>query len=288
VIAVAAAGSADIASVKRWSQELSDRVGDRSRGVSELVEWVVLSWSGQFEAGVELCLRAARDARFTQDTRDLFLGIATADRFGKLSTDDERFELAAEAISAAERGTCLLQRTVCLLGGAWALHLAEPARSVVLARQALDLMPQLPAFLRRMLPGSVSRLMTQIDPRVAAEDLLGRLSCHSPENPSMDLIHVVYASGLLYRVGHPIGGPAMATLARSSIAPNLVVTGFDTMAREAAARYEAMPLDGLHEAVRRALAPDEHHLWSALPPPERRQTVDFRCQRTIPSRRIRP
>jgi hypothetical protein len=62
----------------RWSRELAE--DGSPTGAGRLVAWLALHWSGDIDAGSS-CACAADDPRFSQDTRDLFVGIATTDRF---------------------------------------------------------------------------------------------------------------------------------------------------------------------------------------------------------------
>jgi predicted ATPase/class 3 adenylate cyclase len=252
-IAVATAGGGDPGQIRRWSDELAALSGGRSTGSSQLVEWMARSWAGEIDAGVELCLRASVDERLSQDTRDLFLGIATMDRFSLTDRTDDAAAMAERALEAARRTKVRAQRVTCLLGAAWALVDEQPQRSMTLAQEALASMPALPVYLQRTLPGNASRLMARVDARHAAADLLARLDVERSTSTYVDLIPAVYATMLLDRVGSPLAGPAYSTLAASPIASYLSLMGIDDLARRATAEYEPLPIDALVAMLRRGL-----------------------------------
>jgi predicted ATPase/class 3 adenylate cyclase len=252
-IAVATAGGADPTQVRRWSDELSAMERDDPTGAAALVEWMALSWEGKVDEAVEVCLRAADDQRLTQDTRDLFLGIATTDCFSHPGVRPDTAELAARALETARRTQVGVQRVTCLLGAAWALVDREPERSMALVQEALVQMPSLPSFLQRTLPGNASRLTARIDVRSAAADLLERLSGETHPSTYVDLIPAFYATELLHRIGHPLAGTAWATLAGSPIASYLTLRNFDAVAADAARQFEPVALDTLVDRLRTEL-----------------------------------
>jgi predicted ATPase/class 3 adenylate cyclase len=257
-IAVATAGGGDPTEIRRWSDEFAV-LSDGSTGSSQLVEWMARSWAGEIEAGVEVCLRASFDDRLSQDTRDLFLGIATMDRFSLTDRTDDAAAMAERALDAASRTKVRAQKVTCLLGAAWALVDDQPQRSMALVQEALVTMPELPVYLQRTLPGNASRLMARIDPQHAAAELLIRLDVERSTSTYVDLIPAVYATMLLDRVGSPLAGPAFATLATSPIASYLSLMKIDDIARNASEEFEPLALDALVAMLRRGLEIEAGH-----------------------------
>ena len=124
---------------------------------------------------------------------------------------------------------------------------------MALVQEALGLMPDLPSFLQRTLPGNASRLTARIDVRLAAADLLERLEEERHPSTYVDLIPTFYATELLHRLGRPTAGIALATLATSPIASYLALRDFDELARQAAEEFEPVSLDALVELLRAEL-----------------------------------
>jgi hypothetical protein len=144
-------------------------------------------------------------------------------------------------------------RATSLLGAAWALLEREPEVSMNLVREALELMPELPSFLQRTLPGNASRLTSRIDVGSAAADLLARLSGEQHPSTYVDLIPAFYATELLHRLGRPLAGTALATLAASPVASYLGMRGFTEIAVRATQYFEPVSLDTLTELLREEL-----------------------------------
>jgi predicted ATPase len=251
-IAVASAGGADPGHIGDWRDRLNALV-DEPTGASQLIDWMALSWMGDVATAVEYCMRASDDPRLSQDARDLFLGIATTDCFSLTDQQDEQGRLAERAIEAARRTKVGVTKVTCLLGAAWAMVDREPDRSMALVQEALGLMPDLPSFLQRTLPGNASRLTARIDVRLAAADLLERLEEERHPSTYVDLIPTFYATELLHRLGRPTAGIALATLATSPIASYLALRDFDELARQAAEEFEPVSLDALVELLRAEL-----------------------------------
>jgi hypothetical protein len=124
---------------------------------------------------------------------------------------------------------------------------------MTLVQEALATMPELPVYLQRTLPGNASRLMARIDTQYAAADLLGRLDPVRSSTTYVDLIPAVYATILLERIGSPVAGPALSTLAASPIASYLSLMKVDDVARRASQEFEPVAPDALVEMLRRAL-----------------------------------
>ena len=163
-MAVVSVGIAGSDQLTRWSDELAVLDGDSPSASRRLVEWLTFKWSDDAEAAVDLCLRCADDERFSQDTRDLFVGIATTDRFSFTDSTEDRELLAARSLEVARRTHINVQRTAGLLGAAWAWVSIDPDRSLMLAQEAIEELPYLPVYQRQTLSGNASRLMTRIDP----------------------------------------------------------------------------------------------------------------------------
>ena len=72
-------------------------------------------------------------------------------------------------------------------------------------RRAIDEIPDVPALTRLTLPGSASRLLTRLDPSVAAEALLEQLDATPSRRSFVDLIPLFYAAALLDGLGHRLG-----------------------------------------------------------------------------------
>jgi predicted ATPase/class 3 adenylate cyclase len=270
-VAVASAGGADPMQVRRWSDELAVLEGDLATGAAELVEWMALSWEGRVDDAVALCLRAADDERYSRDTRDLFLGIATTDCFSLTQTTEDADVLAARALEAARRTDVGIQRVTCLLGAAWALLGTEPDRSMALTQEAFQGMPHLPSFLQRTLPGNAARLVTRIDTRSAALELLERLDGDHHPSTYVDLIPAFYATELLHRLGNPLAGTALATIAASPLASYLTLRNFDALAMEAAEQFAPVSLDELSDLLRaelRAIATTSDLATTSHPQPQ--------------------
>ena len=147
-LAVVSVGTSQVDEMTRWSRELADLDDDSPTGAGRLVAWLALHWSGDIDAGVELCLRAADDPRFSQDTRDLFVGIATTDRFSLTDSTEDAEPMAARALEVARRTDVSVQRTAALLGAAWALVSHDPDRSLSLTQEAIRELPRLPIYQR--------------------------------------------------------------------------------------------------------------------------------------------
>ena len=254
-MAVVSVGTSRVDEITRWSDELAILEADSPTGAGRLVAWLALHWSGDIDAAVELCLRAADDPRFSQDTRDLFVGIATTDRFSLTDSTVDAEAMAARALEVARRTEVSVQRTAALLGAAWALVSRDPDRSLSLVQEAIRELPRLPIYQRQTLTGNASRLMTRIDPALAAAQLVDRLDSVKTPSSYVDLIPAVYATVLLHRLGSPIADPALATLSASPIAPHLSMMRLCQPALRAAEQFEPVSFDDLLAMLRRGLEP---------------------------------
>jgi predicted ATPase/class 3 adenylate cyclase len=252
-MAVSMAGWTDSAQLLAWSDEIVALEADEPSGRGQLIRWIAHGWDGDMERAVQVCDEAADDPAYTQDTRDLFVGIATIDRFSLTWAEADVDGLLPRALEVIERSAVGNQRASSMLGAAWALRNTEPERSMALCYAALDELPSLPAYVRRTLPGNASRLLTTIDPRLAAEHLLQQLGSMDGFATFVELIPVFYAAVLLHRVDHPAAGPALATLDASPVSSFVSHLAYGDVADAASERYEPVPLDELVDLVRAGL-----------------------------------
>ena len=253
-LVVSASGGTDPAQLQAWAEEIQ-RIDDLDpTGLGALMRWLALAWRGDFVASVELCAAASRDLRFRQGTRDMLLGIAVLDHFSLTDADDDRHGLIERALDVADRSDVAIHRVSCLLGAAWGLAGREPDRALRLVRRALNDIPNVPALTRLTLPGSASRLLTRLDPGVAAQGLLEQLDATPSRRSFVDLIPLFYATALLHRLGHTSAGSALATVTVSPVAPYLSMMDFVDLARRAASTSNPVSLSELEATIRSALA----------------------------------
>jgi predicted ATPase/class 3 adenylate cyclase len=251
---VSASGATDPSSLQAWTDEIRAIDEREPTGLVGLMQWMVLAWSGDFAAAVEVCVEASLDERYRQDTRDMFVGIAVLDHFSLLGATDDPHGLLPRALDVAARSDVALNCVSCLLGAAWGLAGTAPDESLRLVRRALASINDVPALTRLTLPGSASRLLTQLDPRVAARGLLEQLDAIGSHRTYVDLIPLFYAAELLQGLGHDGLGPTLEHLTVSPIAPYLSMMDFVDLARRAFAASNPVPLGELERVVRRALA----------------------------------
>ena len=271
-LAVSTAGSTSPAQLHEWATEVEALDALRPCGAGGLIRWLAFAWEGDFVTSTRLCEAASRDVRFSHATRDLFVGIACLDHFSLTDATDDSFGLIERAIEVAARSDVAFHRVTCLLGAAWGLADTDSTRALQFVRQALEHIDRVPALTRLTLPGSASRLLARLDPRVAATGLLEQLASAPTRRSFVDVIPLVYATAVLHRVGHPLAGSAAATLSVSSIAPYLSMMDFVALARDAAANRLVSVAD-LESMIREALAE-----IAGLPPAiERRACPDRRA-----------
>jgi predicted ATPase/class 3 adenylate cyclase len=253
-LCVSAAGATAPAQLQSWADEMQQIEQVEPTGLGGLMQWLALAWRGDFETSVEVCVAASLDPRLLQGTRDMFVGIAALDHFSLTDATGDPHGLIDRALEVADRSDVALHRVTCWLGAAWGLAATEPDRSLRLVRRALHDIPNVPALTRLTLPGSASRLLTRLDPRVAAQGLLEQLETTASRRTFVDLIPVFYAATLLQRLGHPSAGSALATLTVSPIAPYLSMMDFVDLARRVSASNNPVSLSELETMVRSALA----------------------------------
>jgi hypothetical protein len=247
-------------------------------GLGGLMQWLALAWRGDFATLVEVCVNASLDQRISQSTRDMFVGIATLDHFSLTDATDDPNGLVERALEVAARSDVAIHRVTCRLGAAWGLAGTEPDRSLRLVRRALDDIANVPALTRLTLPGSASRLLARLDPRVAAQGLLEQIDATPSRRSFVDLIPISYATALLHRLGHPSAGSALATMSVSPIAPYLSMMDFVDLARRASSTSNLVSIGELETMVRDALTDIVNADEEAVPGgPGERVDCDDRC-----------
>jgi predicted ATPase/class 3 adenylate cyclase len=249
---VAAAGASAPELVDDWVAEVLAVDEAEHTGIGTLMLWLVLTWRGDFGTSVEVCTNAVFDSRLPQTSRDMLLGIAVLDRFSLTDSSDDPHGLIERALDVADRSDVALHRVTCRLGAAWGLVASDPMRAMELVQRALADIEYVPALTRLTLPGSASRLLTNLDAQVAARGLLDQIDVSSSRS-FVDLVPVFYATTLLDRVGHPAASAALATLSRSQVAPYLSM--MDALGQAArASTSDTLSLCELETTVRAALA----------------------------------
>ncbi|HEY5874640.1 MAG TPA: hypothetical protein VIT64_05035, partial [Ilumatobacteraceae bacterium] len=252
-LCVSGAAGADAAQLDRWAAEVEQLDAVDRTGLGPLMRWLAHVWSGDFVSAVEVCVSAAHDRRLARSTRDMFVSIAVLDHFSLTDASADSHRLIDEALDIADRSDMALQRVSALLGVAWGIASTDPGRALQLVHRAMSDIERVPALTRLTLPGSASRLLAGLDPRIAAEGLLAQLDAAASRPSFVDLIPVSYASSLLNRVGHPAAEVALATLTVSSTAPYLSMMDFVDLARRTSSSHNAVSLDELASTVRAGL-----------------------------------
>ena len=250
---VSTAGTTDPTELQHWVEEIEQIDGRDPTGLGALMRWVALAWQGDFAASVEVCTAASLDQRFSQATRDMLLGIAVLDRFSLTDATDDPRGLISRALEVADRSDVALHRACCLLGAAWGLVGSAPDRSLGLVRRALTDIADVPALTRLTLPGSASRLLAMLDPRVAAQGLLEQLDATTGRRSFVDLIPLFYGAALVDRVGHDADGATITTSTISPIAPSMSMMDSVDLARRAAATGTSSSISELEAVVRSRL-----------------------------------
>ncbi len=258
---VSTCGTTEPEQLWRWATEvqaIDDTRADGPTGLGGLMRWLALAWRSEFEASIAVCLEAADDARLHQTTRDLFVGIAVLDRYSLTDASPAADPLVPRALVVADRCEMALTRISCLLGVAWASAGTDPARSIELVGRALEHISDVPPLTRLTLPGSASRLLSRLEPGVAAQALLDRIDERDVDareaTAFTDMIPLFYGAALLEQVGDPSAAPTLATVtARPNHAPASMMDFVD-QARRAVLRRDARAVEQLESVVRRGLA----------------------------------
>ncbi len=250
---VSGAGAVSAERLRVWADEVFAIEATDLTGVGTLMQWLTLGWRGDFETSVKLCHEASLDDRLDLTTRDMCLGIATLDRFSLTDAFGDPDSLIVRALEVADRSEVAMHRVICVLGAAWGVSTTQPDRALELVRRALAEIADIPALTRLTLPGTASRLLARLDPRVAAAGLLELLDSTPVRRSFVDLIPTFYATALLHRVKHPSASTALATLTVTPAAPYLSMMDFIDLARQAAATTSLVSLSELESMVRSAL-----------------------------------
>ena len=250
---VSASGTTDPDDLEGWADEIRSVERVEPTGLGGLMRWMVLAWRGDFVASTRICVAASLDPRLAQATRDMFVGIAVLDHFSLTDATEDSYGLIPRALEVASRSEVGISRVSCLLGAAWGLAGRDPHQALGLVRRALLDIPRVPALTRLTLPGSASRLLTRLDPAVAARGLLEQLDATPARRSFVDLIPLFYAAELLQGLGHRSFATKLETLAVSPTAPYLSMMDFVDLARRAFSAGTPRSLAELESAVRDAL-----------------------------------
>jgi predicted ATPase/class 3 adenylate cyclase len=259
---VTASGGIEPGRLAGYADEVAAIDESDPTGLGGLMRWLASAWGGDFATSVRVCVAAAGDERLPPATRDLFVAIAVLDHFSLTDATADTYGLVPRALEVAARTDVALTRVSCLLGVAWSLVDRDPGRSVTLVRRALDHIADVPALTRITLPGSASRLLSRLDPTIAAEALLDQLAITPRRGSYVDVIPLFYGAALLDRLGRD-DVPAIGTVAAHRPAPSASMMDFVDEARRAAALGDAPALRELERTVRRgltALAGARHRL----------------------------
>ncbi|MET0461136.1 MAG: adenylate/guanylate cyclase domain-containing protein, partial [Ilumatobacteraceae bacterium] len=250
---VSASGGTEPAQMRAWADEVAAFDDLDPTGLGGLMRWFASAWRGDFVTAIEVCVEASRDRRLERSTRDLFVGIAVLDHFSLTDACADTYGLIPRALEVAERSDVALHRATCLLGAAWGLAGSEPDRALDLVRRAINEVPQVPALTRLTLPGSAARLLTRLDPSVAARGLLEQLDATPSRRSFVDLIPLFYAAAMLDGLGNGSAGEALVSVTSAPIAPQQSMMDFVDLARRAAATSNVRSVGELEVTVRAAL-----------------------------------
>ena len=197
---VSASGATEPSLMQAWAEEvqrIDDSDDSDATGLGGLMRWMALAWRGDFVEAIGVCVAASTDERLRQGTRDMFVGIAVLDHFSLTDATSDTRGLIPRALEVADRSDVALHRATCLLGAAWGIAESDPERALQLVSRAINEVPNVPALTRLTLPGSASRLLTRLEPRVAARGLLEQLDATTSRQSFVDLIPLFYAATLL-------------------------------------------------------------------------------------------
>ena len=183
----------------------------------------------------------------------MFVGIAVLDHFSLTDATIDAHGLIPRALEVADRSDVALHRATCLLGAAWGIAGSDPERALQLVSRAINEVPDVPALTRLTLPGSASRLLTRLDPRVAARGLLEQLDATTSRQSFVDLIPLFYAATLLDGLGDRSAERALITVTAAPAAAHTSMMDFVDLARRAAVTSNLRSVGELEVTVRAAL-----------------------------------
>ena len=129
----------------------------------------------------------------------------------------------------------------------------DPDHALQLVRRAINEVPDVPALTRLTLPGSAARLLTRLDPSVAARGLLEQLDATPSRRSFVDLIPLFYAAALLDNLGNGSAGEALISVTSAPSAPQQSMMDFVDLARRAAVTSNLRSVGELEVTVRAAL-----------------------------------
>lgn len=233
--AMIAAGVGTVATARlgAWVDDVVSLDDAHPTGSGVLMRWLSFAWRGDFRAAVETCMKASDDPRLARSTRDMFVGFATLDHFSLTDCGDDPHRLAERALAVAARSDVAMHRVTCRLGAAWKLTWTDPDQSVRLICQAVEDVAQLPPMTRLSLPGSASRLLATLNPRVVAQGLLDQIETVPDYRSFTDVIPLFYATSLLQRVGHAAADVLLAKLGMPVTGVHLSMVDHIEIARSA-------------------------------------------------------
>ena len=122
-----------------------------------------------------------------------------------------------------------------------------------LVHSALDDVAGIPSLTRLALPGSAARLLSGLDPAVAAKALLEQMDGRPPRGSFVDLVPLFYGAALLSRVGQAADLPVLSHVAPQPLAPTLSMMDIVDLARRASSSDDAGSILEFETTVRRRL-----------------------------------
>jgi predicted ATPase len=250
---VSASGGTEPAQMRAWADEVAALDAADPTGLGGLMGWFTAAWSGDFPTAIDVCVAASRDSRLGQSTRDLFVGIAVLDQFSLTDATADTHGLFPRALEVADRSDVALHRATCLLGAAWGLAGTDPDHALQLVRRAINEVPNVPALTRLTLPGSAARLLSRLDPSVAARGLLEQLDATPSRRSFIDLIPLFYAASLLDGLGGGRASDSLMSVTAAPAAPRQSMMDFVDLARRAAMTPDRRWLSELETTVRAEL-----------------------------------
>ena len=210
---VSASGATEPAQLQAWAEEVQ-RIDDADpTGLGGLMRWMALAWRGDFVgvdrgvrrgvAGRAVCARARATCSSGSPCSTTSASPTRRATRTASSRAPSRSRIAPMSPSIGRRA-CSARR-----GG---LAGTDPDRSLQLVRRAINEVPDVPALTRLTLPGSASRLLTRLDPRVAARGLLEQLDATTVAPVVRRPDPAVLRGHAARRAGRPLGRAALITV----------------------------------------------------------------------------